>query len=246
MKLTLPFDPKTCARPCHHIKTYLLSLSEPAFGDFQAKLMPTVARETVLGVRTPALRLLAKTLYGTPAATAFMDALPHATFEENNLHAFLISESKTFDEAISALDIFLPYVDNWATCDQMSPKVLSRDLPRLKTHINTWLSSDQVYTVRYGMGMLMRYYLGEQFTPDYADDVASALWRDTPKDYYIDMMGAWYFATALAFNYKDILPYLTERRLPLWVHNKTIQKALESYRITDGQKAHLKGLRRKR
>lgn len=245
MKLTLPFDPQTCDTPCESIKAYLFSQSEPAFGDFQAKLMPTVARDSVIGVRTPILRKLAKVLYGTPAATAFTSALPHATFEENNLHAFIIGESKTFDEAISAIEDFLPYVDNWATCDQMSPKALGRDLTRLETHIDKWLTSDHVYTLRYAMGMLMRYYLGEHFSPKYPRAVAEILWRESPKDYYIDMMGAWYFATALAFNYKDVLPYLTEQRLPLWVHNKTVQKAIESYRIADESKIKLKAMRQR-
>lgn len=245
MKLTLPFDPQTCDTPCESIKAYLFSQSEPAFGDFQAKLMPTVARDSVIGVRTPILRKLAKVLYGTPAATAFTSALPHATFEENNLHAFIIGECKTFDEAITALEVFLPYVDNWATCDQMSPKVLGRDLPRLETHVEKWLTSDHVYTLRYAMGMLMRYYLGEHFSPKHPRAVAEILWRESPKDYYIDMMGAWYFATALAFNYEDVLPYLTEQRLPLWVHNKTVQKAIESYRIADESKIKLKAMRQR-
>ena len=245
MKRPLPFDPHTTLTPCQDIKAYLLTQSEPSFGDFQAKLMPTVGRNAVLGVRTPILRQLAKAIRGTPAAQTFLSTLPHESFEENNLHAFLLGEIKDFDTALTKLNAFLPYVDNWATCDQRSPKVLGGDLSRLRNAVEGWMASGHVYTVRYGIGMLMRYYLGEQFTSDCAEDVASVLWRGSPKDYYIDMMGAWYFATALAFNYGDVLPYLTEQRLPLWVHNKTIQKAVESYRITDEQKAHLKRLRRK-
>ena len=137
----------------------------------------------------------------------------------------------------------MPYVDNWATCDQMSPKVLGEDLVRLEGHIRGWLTSSHVYTLRYAIGMLMRYYLGEGFAPCYPDMVVKVLWQASPKDYYLDMMGAWYFATALAFNDGEILPYLRERRLPQWVHNKAIQKAVESYRIPEDAKAVLRGLR---
>ena len=243
MAYTLPFDPYHSQSPCCDILAYLQAHSEADFGDFQAKLMPTVARNAVLGVRTPILRKLAKALYSTPASEIFLSALPHAYFEENNLHGFIISESRTFDEAMTKLNTFLPYVDNWATCDQMSPKVLGNNLSRLEEHIRMWLSSSHVYTVRYGMGMLMRYYLGEHFKPCYPDMVADVLQRPTPKDYYIDMMGAWYFATALAFNYGEVLPYITEQKLPLFVHNKTIQKAVESYRVSDAHKAELKTYR---
>ena len=245
MKRPLPFDPYTSLTPCQDIKAYLLTQSEPSFGDFQAKLMPTVGRNAVLGVRTPILRQLAKAISGTPAAQTFLATLPHQSFEENNLHAFIIGECKTFDEAITALEVFLPYVDNWATCDQMSPKALGRDLTRLETHIDKWLTSDHVYTLRYAMGMLMRYYLGEHFSPKYPRAVADILWRKAPKDYYVDMMGAWYFATALAFNESQVLPYLTEKKLPVWVHNKTIQKAIESYRIADESKIKLKAMRQR-
>ena len=241
---TLPFDPLYSVNPCGDIQAYLLSQSEPAFKEFQAKLMPTVAKEQILGVRTLILRKLAKKLYRTPAAQVFMASLPHSYFEENQLHGFLISESKNFDQAITQLDFFLPYVDNWATCDQMSPKILGKDLERLETHIRKWLSSSHIYTVRYGIGMLMRYYLGANFSTAYADTVTQTLWQSTPKDYYIDMMGAWYFATALAFHYDAVLPYLTEEKLPLFVHNKAIQKAIESYRITSQQKDELRQYRR--
>ena len=243
MTYTLPFDPYHSQSPCGDILAYLHAHSEADFGDFQAKLMPTLTRDTILGVRTPILRKLAKALYGTPMAEVFLSALPHAYFEENNLHGFIISESRTFDEAMTKLNTFLPYVDNWATCDQMSPKVLGKDLSRLERHIGIWLSSSHIYTVRYGMGMLMRYYLGEQFKPCYPNMVAEVLGLSSLKDYYINMMGAWYFATALAFNYDEVLPYIKGQKLPLFVHNKTIQKAVESYRISEAHKAELKTYR---
>ncbi len=244
MKYPLPFDPWASTDPHGDIKAYLLSHSEEKFGDFQAKLMPTIPRERVLGVRTPVLRKFAKALYGTPTAEMFMATLPHPTFEENNLHAFLIGECQSFDTAMTALEAFLPYIDNWATCDQMSPKVLGRDLDRLEIHIRRWLASSHVYTLRYAMGMLMRYFLGDKFSLVYADMVAEVVWRPSPKDYYLDMMGAWYFATALAFNPHDVLPYITEHRLPAFVHNKTIQKAIESYRIPAEWKVMLKSFKR--
>lgn len=225
------------------IRARLEAMRDLDYAAFQAKLIPTVDRSTILGVRTPLLRRYAKELYGTPEATAFMTSLPHETFEENNLHAFLIEQIKNFHEAITATEAFLPYVDNWATCDQLSPKALSKDLSRLLAHIRAWLSSEHTYTVRYGMGMLMRYYLKDTYAPAYPAMVADAAARHSG-NYYIDMMAAWYFATALAFRYDEVLPYLTEYRLPVWIHNKAIQKARESYRVREDHKAQLAKLKR--
>lgn len=218
----------------------LCSLQEPSYRAFQCSLMPTVAPETVLGVRTPALRALAKELYGDPALGAFFNALPHRCYEENNLHAFLLCRMKDFGETIRALDTFLPYVDNWATCDSLRPAVFRLHKPELAEKIPSYLSSDHTYTVRFGIGMLMCHYLGDSFRPEYAAMAASV----RSQEYYIRMMLAWYFATALALQWESVLPFLTEHRLDPWTHNKAIQKAVESRRITAAQKAYLRTLRR--
>lgn len=221
------------------IQKDLFSMQDPGYRDFHSRLMPTVEKERIIGVRTPALRKYAAAFSKTPDAAVYLKILPHTYYEENNLHAFLIEKIRTFDDAIAALDAFLPYVDNWATCDMMSPKIFAKHIPELLPHARRWMASEHSYTVRYGIGMLMRYFLGEHFSPDYPAEVA-AIRSD---EYYINMMIAWYFATALAMQYDLILPYITERRLPQWVHEKTIQKAVESYRLTDAQKAELKQYR---
>jgi len=223
------------------IQKRLFALADAKYKAFNAKLMPTVDPDTVIGVRTPALRKLAKELKNSAEAAAFLQTLPHAYFEENQLHAFLLEQIRDYDSCIAALDAFLPYVDNWATCDCMSPKVLGAHLPELETKIWGWIASTHPYTVRYGIGMLQRYFLDDAFAPKYPDAVA----KIHTEDYYIRMMQAWYFATALAKQYDAVLPYLTEQRLDLWTHNKAIQKAIESYRITAEQKAYLRTLKRK-
>lgn len=219
----------------------LFALQDLEYRDFHARLMPTIAKESIIGIRTPALRKLAKELHGTEEATEFLKSLPHKYYEENNLHAFLIERIKDYDACIYALNEFLPYVDNWATCDSLSPKVLGKHLPELLAQIPVWLASGRVYTVRFGIEQLMTWFLDEQFLPEYLQWVAAA----PNQEYYVNMMVAWYFATALAKQYAHTLPYLTEKQLPQWVHNKTIQKAVESYRITAEQKAYLKTLRMK-
>ena len=219
----------------------LFELQDLSYRDFQSKLMPTIDRETVIGVRTPDLRRLAKKLRGTPEAAEFLRSLPHRYYEENNLHAFLLESIRDYDTCLTQLKLFLPYVDNWATCDMMSPKVFKKHAQELLTEIYRWLDSGEVYTVRYGIGMLMRYFLDEAFSPEYPKRVAEIV----SEEYYIRMMVAWYFATALAKQYDQILPYIEEQRLEPWIHNKTIQKAIESYRITPEQKAYLKTLKRK-
>lgn len=224
------------------IQKQLYVLQDKDYGDFQRKLIPTLAAETIIGVRTPALRQLAKTLRGTPEADAFLSELPHEYFEENQLHAFLISLEKDFDRALQETDRFLPYVDNWATCDQLSPKVFRKDKAALRTVIYWWLASNRPYTVRFGLGMLMEHFLDADFTPEVLE-MAASVHRE---DYYVRMMQAWFFATALAKQYDAALPYLEQRRLNAWVHAKTIQKAVESYRITPEQKAYLKTLRKQK
>ncbi|MBQ9887228.1 MAG: DNA alkylation repair protein [Lachnospiraceae bacterium] len=226
-------------------KDYLLKLFEMQdlkYKDFQAKLMPTVDPDTIIGVRTPQLRKFAREFAKSAEASDFIKQLPHKYYEENNLHGFIIEGMKDYDEVVAALDEFLPYVDNWATCDLMSPKVFKKHLPKLLDKIKQWLSSEHTYTVRFGIEMLMIYYLDEHFDPEYPKLVASV----KSEEYYINMMIAWYFATALAKQYDAVLPYLEIRRLDAWTHNKAIQKAVESYRITDEQKTYLKSLKVKK
>ena len=222
------------------IRSRLFALQDVPYRDFQAKLIPTIDPETMIGVRTPALRQLAKELAKTDAASAFLSELPHRYFDENQLHAFLISGMKDFGLCIAETGRFLPYVDNWATCDQMSPKVFRKHRGELIREIKKWIRSDRTYTVRFGTGMLMEHFLDDDFDPAYPELVS----RIRSEEYYVNMMTAWYFATALAKQYDSVLPYLTEKRLDLRVHNKTIQKAVESLRITPEQKAYLKTLRR--
>ncbi len=217
----------------------LFAMQDETYRAFSAKLMPTVNPETVIGIRVPMLRKFAKEFGKTPEADAFLKDLPHRYFEENNVHAFLLEKEKDFDRCIERLDAFLPYVDNWATCDSMFPKVLEKHKPELLPHIERWIHSDKTYTVRYAVGLLMRLYLDEDFDPSFARMVADV----KSEEYYVNMMIAWYFATALAKQYDEILPYITERRLSPWVHNKTIQKAVESYRITPEQKTFLRTYR---
>ena len=218
----------------------LFTLQDLQYRDFQSKLMPTVEKNTIIGVRTPELRKLAKEFAKREDVDAFLDALPHAYYDENNLHGFILCEEKDFDRVIARLDAFLPYVDNWATCDLLSPKVFKGHKAELLPHIRRWLASSKVYTVRFGIEMLLSHYLDEDFAPEYLDWVAAL----RSEEYYVNMMIAWYFATALAKQYTATLPYLTEYRLAPWTHNKTIQKATESYRITDEQKTYLRTIKR--
>lgn len=223
------------------ITEQLLALQDLEYKQFHSKLMPTINPEVIIGVRTPVLRKFTKEVKRSTEVEKFMMQLPHHYYEENNLHAFLIETIKDFEECIAALNQFLPYVDNWATCDMMAPKVLKKDLQKLYEWIKVWIASGDTYTIRFGVNMLMKYYLEEAFLPKYPKLVASI----QSEEYYVKMVVAWYFATALAKQYDAVLPYLTEQRLNGWVHNKTIQKAVESYRISPEQKAYLKTLKRK-
>lgn len=222
-----------------YIYQRLLELRDVEYWEFQSKLIPTVDPDKIIGVRTPELRRLAKEIAKTPQAEPFLKTLPHEYYEENNLHAFLIEGMKDYHECVAAVDAFLPYVDNWATCDMMSPKCFKKHLAELLDSIKIWIASDRTYTVRFGIGMLMKFYLDEEFDPAYPEMVAAV----RSEEYYINMMIAWYFATALAKQYDVILPFIKGRKLDTWTHNKAIQKAVESYRITKEQKEYLKSLK---
>ena len=217
----------------------LFRLQDKDYALLQAKIIPNIASEKIIGVRTPALRTFAKTLYKDSDIEDFLSGVPHQYFDEDQLHAFVISLEKDFDRCIKRVDAFLPYIDNWATCDQLSPKVFKKNPEKLLPFIQTWIKSDKTYTVRFAIGMLMQHFLDENFDTKYVDMVAEI----RSKEYYINMMIAWYFATALAKQYESVLPYIEEKRLDSWTHNKTIQKSVESYRITDEQKKYLKSMK---
>ena len=217
----------------------LFALQDKAYQAFQRKLFPTVSPDAIIGVRTPLLRKLAAELAGTPQAEAFLRALPHEYYEESNLHAFLVERIRDYDAALAETERFLPYIDNWATCDCFCPKVFAKHKAELLPSIRRWLDSDRIFTVRYAVGMLMRYYLDAEFRPEYLLWVAGL----HSEEYYLNMMRAWYFATALAKQPDAALPWLTERRLDVWTHSKTIQKAVESYRISPEMKQQLRELR---
>lgn len=221
------------------VREELFRLQDTAYREFQLGVMPTVDASTVIGVRTPALRKLAKQLGRRDDVDVFLSDLPHTYFDENQLHAFIVSDMRDYATCVAEVERFLPYVDNWATCDQMSPRVFKRHRAELLESIKRWVASDRTYTMRFGVGMLMEHYLDEDFDPVYLDMVAGV----TSEEYYVRMMVAWYFATALAKQYDAAIPFLTERRLDDWTHNKTIQKAIESRRISAEQKDYLRSLR---
>lgn len=221
------------------VRAQLFGLQDETYRDFQSALMPTVPKEKVIGVRTPALRKLAKQLAGTPQAEAFLQALPHDYYEENNLHAFLIEAIRDYGTALAETEKFLPYIDNWATCDFPEPKCFRKNKKAVLEEVRKWIASTETYTIRYGIGMLMRLFLDEDFSPEYLEMAAGV----QSQEYYVNMMIAWYFATALAKQWDAAVPYIEQHRLSEWVHKKTIQKAVESYRITSEQKEYLKGYR---
>ena len=221
------------------IRKKLFELQDIKYRDFQKNLIPTVDPESIIGVRTPELRKYAKQLVKENKTEEFLYDLPHKYFDENQLHAFILSELKDYEKCIDEVCRFLPLVDNWATCDQMSPNVFKKHRTELLEYIKEWLASEKTYTVRFGIGMLMQYYLDDWFDISYAEMVQEV----KSEEYYINMMIAWYFATALAKQYDNILPILEQHRLNTWTHNKVIQKATESYRIMDEQKKYLKSLK---
>jgi 3-methyladenine DNA glycosylase AlkD len=205
----------------------------------QIKIIPNIDPESVIGVRTPELKTMAKEMLKAGDYMAFLGKLPHKYFEENQLHAFIISGIKDMDVCMEELEKFLPYVDNWATCDQMSPKIFKKHREILLIHIKKWITSGKTYSVRFGVGMLMEHFLDEDYDPKYPEMVAKL----RSKEYYVNMMIAWYFATALAKQYESILPFIEGKRLDDWTHNKAIQKSVESRRITEEQKTYLKSLK---
>ena len=217
----------------------LSSLQDLKYRDMQVRIIPSVKPESIIGVRTPELRKMAKELAQSREIGVFLENLPHKFFEENQLHAFIVSGMKDYRECLGTLNRFLPYVDNWATCDQMSPRVFKKHRPELMESIRGWLGSAETYTIRFGIGMLMEHYLDEDYDPACPEMVAAV----RSEEYYVNMMIAWYFATALAKQYEAVLPFITEHRLDTWTHNKAIQKAIESFRITPEQKEYLKSLK---
>lgn len=218
----------------------LLDLREEEYADFQSRLTPGIDRERFIGVRIPKLRKLAGIFKKTTESKEFLGELPHYYFEENMLHGLLIAEIKDYDMCIAELEKFLPFIDNWAVCDVLSPKVFKKHKTELFSEIQKWSDSKDTYICRFGIGMLMRYFLDEDFTPEHLKIPANI----HSEEYYVNMMLAWYFATALVKQWKDTIVLLETGVLDKWVHNKTIQKARESFRITGGQKEYLKGLKR--
>ena len=224
------------------IREELFAKQDKKYRDMQIKIIPNIDKDTIIGVRTPFLRSYTKQLLKRDDFNEFLNNLPHKYFEENQLHAFIISEFKDFSKCLSEVERFLPYVDNWATCDQMSPKVFKKNKQALLETVKQWIYSDKTYTVRFGIGMLMEHYLDEDFDLSYPEIVATI----RSDEYYINMMIAWYFATALAKQYDSVLPFIKEKKLDVWAHNKAIQKSVESYRISDEQKEYLKTLKIKK
>lgn len=223
-------------RPLTAVQTQLFAWQDVPYKEFQQKLIPTVLPQTIIGVRTPVLRKYAAALAKTEVASEFLNSLPHYYFEENNLHAFLIERSKDYAQAIELTEEFLPYIDNWATCDSFAPKIFKKYPAEVLEKIQIWVRAEHNYTVRYGIGLLLSNYLDTEFSPELLELAASA----RHDDYYIKMMVAWYFATALAKQYPQAVRYIEQRRLEPWVHNKTIQKAIESRRISAETKAYLR------
>ncbi len=223
-----------------NLQIELFELQDLKYKEFHQKLMPTVSPDKVIGIRTPVLRKFVKEFGKREEAESFLKNLPHKYYEEDNLHAFLLEQIKDYDILIKELNKFLPFVDNWATCDMMRPKILKDHKEELLENIKKWLSSKDTYTIRFAVNCLMNYYLEEDFKPEYL------LWVKNieSEEYYINMVRAWYFATALAKQYDATVKILENNILDKWTHNKTIQKAVESYRITKVQKTYLKTLKR--
>ncbi len=217
----------------------LKKLQDLKYRDMQIKIIPTLKPASIIGVRTPELKAMAKEIIKSGDYKDFLSDLPHKYFEENQLHAFILSGMKDANECFDELEKFLPYVDNWATCDQMSPKIFKKHKEELLKRIKVWIASDEPYTIRFGVGMLMEHFLDDDYDVKYPSMVAKL----RSDEYYVNMMIAWYFATALAKQYDTILPYIEKKKLDKWTHNKAIQKSVESYRITAEQKTYLKKLK---
>ena len=221
------------------LKERLFAVKDKKYQEFQAKLVPNVSPDTIIGIRTPELRKIAKEVFASEECESFLNDLPHQYYEENLIHFFVIAMIKDFDECVKRVEQFLPYVDCWPVSDQASPKVFKKNHDKLLPYIKKWISSKHVYTSRFGIRMLMNEYLDHDFKPEYLELVASV----KGEDYYLKMMVAWYFATALAKQYDATIPYLEKHQLSDWVHKKAISKAIESYRVTEEHKEYLRNLR---
>lgn len=222
-----------------NLRRELFTLQDEAYRNFQAKNVPTVDREKFIGIRTPVLCKFVKKYFRAEDRKIFLNTLPHKYFEENSIHVLFISELNDFDECLNATKIFLPHVDNWATCDSISPKIFAQHTAELDAEISDWLTSAQPYTVRFGLSMLMKFYLGKKFDVRHLERAAAI----DSEHYYVQTMAAWLFATALAKHFDAAIKFLTERKLSPRIHNRTIRKALESRRITSEQKKFLRGLK---
>ena len=221
------------------IQKHLFELSDIEYKEFHSKLMPTIDPNTILGVRTPKMRNFVKELKNDDGVEEFLNSLPHKYYEENNLHGFLIEQIKDYDQCILRIEEFLPYINNWATCDSVKPKIFAKNKSELFKRIKIWIKSDETYTIRYAVNMLMGFYLDEDFAVEHLKMVSNI----KSDEYYVKMVVAWYFATALAKHYEETLPFIENREMEKWTHNKTIQKAIESYRITPEQKEYLRTLK---
>ena len=221
------------------LQKQLFELQDLKYRDFHSKLMPETDKEMVIGIRTPVLRKFAKEFAGTSEAEAFLRQLPHRYYEQNNLHMMLITGIKDYEKCMEEIQRFLPCIDNWATCDYPAPKCFARHKDQVLEEAKRWISSGETYVIRYGIGMLMRLFLDEDFSSEYLEMAAAV----QSQEYYVNMMIAWYFATALAKQWDATVPYIEQHKLSDWVHRKTVQKAVESYRITPEQKEYLKGFR---
>lgn len=223
------------------IQKKLFLLSESDYKKFQSSLIPTINESTVIGVRVPAIRRFAKEIKGSELAQKFLLEIPHKYYEENLLHGYLLEFIKDYDCAVESVNRFLPYVDNWAVCDTFHPSIFKKNTEKLLPQIYKWINSGKTYSVRYGVGLLMSFYLDEHFDPQFCQTVCSI----NSQEYYVNMMRAWYFATALAKQWETAVKLIEENKLDVWTHNKTIQKAVESYRIPDDHKNYLKKLKRR-
>ena len=221
------------------VQKKLFEMQDMGYRDFHSKLVPTMEKDKFIGIRMPVLRKFAKEFGKTEESEMFLKVLPHQYYEENNLHGLLIEQIRDYDKCLEELERFLPFIDNWATCDMLTLKIAEKHRDVFIREVYRWLESDKPYTIRFGISMLMRHYLDEDFKLEYPEKVAAI----RSEEYYVNMMRAWYFATALAKQYEQILPFLEEKQMDIWTHNKTIQKAIESYRITPEQKDYLRTLR---
>lgn len=221
------------------LREKLFELRDLKYRDFHSRLIPSVPKEQVIGIRTPVLRKFAKEYAKTEEAAEFIKILPHGYYEENNLHMLIISGIRDYEVCIAEIERFLPFIDNWATCDMPVPRCFYENKEDVLERAKGWIKSDEAFTVRYGIGVLMSMFLDEDFDSVYPKLVASV----RSEQYYVNMMIAWYFATALAKRWEEVIPFIEKRQLDKWTHNKAIQKAVESYRITSEQKAYLKSLK---